>query len=209
MIRKQRLIGMVGMVVCCGLLFGNSVLADTGKYQDVPDGYVYKKYIEELSAQKLVEGTADGQFSPDSPLTREQFAKLVVMVFGLPTVDGGIPFQDCTEAWSMPYILSAYKAGIIQGTSEESFSPKQYVRKQEAAVMLSRLFPTDAVQKNEQDWAGGALTLIRNEVLPVPLQSMLVDVQAPLSRGEAAALLSLTLQAREQGSSSAKPKPMP
>ncbi|MGQ7887169.1 S-layer homology domain-containing protein [Paenibacillus sp. WC2504] len=198
MILRQKLIGMLGMVICSGLLFGNSVLAETGKYQDVPDGYLYKNYIEELSAKKLVEGTADGQFSPDSPLTREQFAKLVVMVFDLPTADGGLPFQDCKEAWSVPYILSAYKAGIIQGTSEESFSPKQYVRKQEAAVMLSRLFP-GVVQQNEQDWAGGALAFVRHDILPGTLQSMLEDSQAPLSRGEAAALLSLSLHVKEQG----------
>ncbi|MEC0264970.1 S-layer homology domain-containing protein [Paenibacillus anseongense] len=198
MILRQKLIGMLGMVICSGLLFGNSVLAETGKYQDVPDGYLYKNYIEELSAKKLVEGTADGQFSPDSPLTREQFAKLIVMVFDLPTADGGLPFQDCKEAWSVPYILSAYKAGIIQGTSEESFSPKQYVRKQEAAVMLSRLFP-GVVQQNEQDWAGGALAFVRHDILPGTLQSMLEDSQAPLSRGEAAALLSLSLHVKEQG----------
>ncbi|MDR6881336.1 S-layer homology domain-containing protein [Bacillus sp. 3255] len=203
MIQKKKLIGMAGIIAACGLLLGSSVQAETGKYQDVPDGYPYQSYIEELSAKKLVDGTGDGQFSPDSPLTREQFAKLVVMVFGLPAVDGGIPFEDCTEAWSRPYILSAYRSGIIQGTSEVSFSPKQDVSKQDAAVMLSRLFAADAVQQNEQDWAGGALTFIRSEVLPASLQSMLVDRQAPLSRGEAAALLSLTLQAREQGKSSA------
>ncbi|MCY9659266.1 S-layer homology domain-containing protein [Paenibacillus chondroitinus] len=200
MILRQKLIGMLGMVICSGLVFGNSVLAETGKYQDVPDGYLYKNYIEELSAKKLVEGTADGQFSPDSPLTREQFAKLVVMVFGLPAVDGGMPFQDCHEAWSVPYILTAYKAGIIQGTSEENFSPKQYVRKQEAAVMLSRLYP-GVVQQNEQDWAGGAVAFVRHDILPANLQSMLEDTQAPLTRGEAAALLSLSLHVKEQGKS--------
>lgn len=208
MILRHRIIGMIGMVICTGMMFGTSVLAETGKYQDVPEGYLYKNYIEELSAKNLVEGTADGQFSPDSPLTREQFAKLVVMVFGLPAAEGGIPFQDCNEAWSSPYIVSAYKAGIIQGTSEENFSPKQYVRKQEAAVMLSRLFP-GAVQQNEQDWAGGALTFIRHDILPASLQSMLDDTQAPVSRGEAAALLSLSLHASEQGKSTTGPVALP
>jgi hypothetical protein len=208
MILRQKIIGMVGMVICSGLMFGTSVLAETGKYQDVPDGYLYKNYIEELSAKKLVEGTADGQFSPDSPLTREQFAKLVVMVFGLPAADGSIPFKDCNDAWSVPYILTAYKAGIIQGTGEENFSPKQYVRKQEAAVMLSRLFP-GVVQQNEQDWAGGALTFIRHDILPASLQSILDDTEAPLSRGEAAALLSLSLHASERGKTSAGPVALP
>ncbi|OPH56983.1 hypothetical protein BC351_26605 [Paenibacillus ferrarius] len=94
MIRKQKLIGMVGILGICGLMFGSSVLADSSKYEDVPDGYLYKSYIEELSARKLVEGTADGRFSPDSPLTREQFAKLAVTVFGLPAANGDVPFQD-------------------------------------------------------------------------------------------------------------------
>lgn len=208
MILRQKIIGMIGMVICSGLMFGTSVLAETAKYQDVPDGYLYKNYIEELSEKKLVEGTADGQFSPDSPLTREQFAKLVVMVFGLPAADGNMPFKDCNEAWSVPYILTAYKAGIIQGTGEENFSPKQYVRKQEAAVILSRLFP-GVVQQNEQDWAGGALTFIRHDILPASLQSILDDTQAPLSRGEAAALLSISLHASERGKSSAGPMALP
>lgn len=208
MILRQKMIGILGTVICSGLMFGTSVLAETGQYQDVPDGYLYKNYIEELSAKKWVEGTADGQFSPDSPLTREQFAKLVVMVFALPSADGKIPFQDCNEAWSVPYISTAYKAGIIQGTSEENFSPKQYVRKQEAAVMLSRLFP-GVVEQNEQDWAGGALTYIRHDILPASLQSLLDDTQAPLSRGEAAALLSLSLHASERGKSSAGPTTLP
>jgi hypothetical protein len=194
---KLKVAGIAGAI---WLLTGALALADAGTFRDVPGTYPYQTYIDELSRLKLVDGTADGQFSPNGALTREQFAKLVVTAFGLPDADGELPFNDCTEAWSKPYIMSAYKAGIVQGISDKEFAPSQVVHKQEAAVMLARLFPAGAVQEqgNGQDWTAAPLAFIRKDVLTAATASLLNDAQAPLTRGEAAALISLSLHARDK-----------
>lgn len=76
--------------------------------------------------------------SYQSPATRAQFAegvmRAVVQVAGWPLQPEKRPFSDCDDYW----VLTAYEAGIVNGTSATTFAPDRRVTRQEIAVMLHR-----------------------------------------------------------------------
>ena len=92
-------------------------------------------------------------FDPDTPVTREEFLAMCMMVSGTKPLSGvySTGFADDRDiaVWARPYVGAALKGGIISGYSGDNgavFSPAQNVSVLEAAVMLNRsMVLTDAV----------------------------------------------------------------
>jgi hypothetical protein len=78
-------------------------------------------YINELVNKHVLEGVDANRFAPDAPLTREQFAKMVVLAFGLKADGTEAPFTDVTSEWAKPYIAAAYHHQLIQGAGPTLF----------------------------------------------------------------------------------------
>lgn len=73
------------------------------------------------------------------PITREEFCELAVLLYEKVTdrtteAASPNPFTDTTN----PQILKAYKLGVTQGTSANTFSPKVLINREQCAVMLFR-----------------------------------------------------------------------
>jgi hypothetical protein len=73
------------------------------------------------------------------PITREEFAELVVKLYEATTgtkanAVSPNPFSDTEN----PEILKAFELGITNGTSTTTFSPEELTNRQEVASMLSR-----------------------------------------------------------------------
>jgi hypothetical protein len=124
--------------------------AIAANFADVPRNNPYFPFIEDLQKHGVAEGVADGLFGPEQPLTRAEFAKLAVNAFltndaggrpASPAVipDDAVPFTDIQGHWAAPYISAAYRAGIVNGTSETTFAPDQPVKREDAAVMVWRV----------------------------------------------------------------------
>lgn len=82
-------------------------------------------------------------FRPDDPITREEMAVMLVRALGYTTLAGQaqeleLPFTDVTT--NAGYIALAYDMGIINGTSDTTFSPDRTATREQAAVMLMRLY---------------------------------------------------------------------
>lgn len=92
----------------------------------------------------LITGYGNGVYKPDQNITRAEWVSLVNRVFNLQIQDGGA-FSDVAEG-SAYYseIMKAVSAGYVTGYSDGTFRPGQPVSRQEAAVMLYRLFQLDA-----------------------------------------------------------------
>ena len=54
----------------------------TGKFDDVPDEYWAAGYIGALAEQGMIDGTADGLFSPEESVTYEQALKIIITLLG-------------------------------------------------------------------------------------------------------------------------------
>lgn len=93
-------------------------------------------------------------FSPDKPVTRQEFLAMCMKLAGKPTLRDvrSTGFADDAEidAWAKPYVSTALRSGIISGYADEDagavFGPDQNITVTEAAVILDRCIElTDAV----------------------------------------------------------------
>ncbi len=127
--------------------YGNS--EGTFKYPgftDVDDSPYWYSVIFTAS-RGIFEGTSAETFSPDMVLTREQAAKILCTTLDFMKVpfDGSeakaFSDADAISPWAKDYVDRASKAGLLLGDGD-TFRPQDPITREEAAVMLERVFVT-------------------------------------------------------------------
>ncbi len=93
--------------------------------------------VEKLAALGIVEGREDGAFAPEETLTRAEMATIAIRLLNLQAIETSQIFSDVkTEHWAFAAVGAAYKAGIVNGTSETTFSPDTAVTYPQTVKML-------------------------------------------------------------------------
>lgn len=94
--------------------------------------------ITELAMRGIVNGISTSLFAPEKPITRAEFAAIVVRALGLPYKQD-LPFSDVKDgSWYHDAVATAYAYGIAAGKTQSLFAPSDSITRQEAAVMISR-----------------------------------------------------------------------
>ena len=83
-------------------------------------------------------GTSDTTFSPEASMNRAMFVTVLYRMAGRPAVSGVTAFTDLTQDWYRDAVIWAVGRGIVNGTSETTFSPNAPVTREQAAVFLYR-----------------------------------------------------------------------
>ncbi|MCK9185933.1 DUF2341 domain-containing protein [Candidatus Gracilibacteria bacterium] len=106
-------------------------------------GHWAETFIENLRLKGVISGKANGEFEPDSQITRAELVKIVVGLYGITIPEMGDseepakPFGDVEIGeWFAPYISAAKTAGLIGGYSDGTFKPNQKVSRVEALKIL-------------------------------------------------------------------------
>ena len=95
-----------------------------------------QKAIEELASRGIISGRGADKFDPDATMTRAEFAAIVVNALGL-ELEKVDTFTDVdTNKWYTGFVGTAYRYGIVKGTSATTFNPNGTITKQEAATMV-------------------------------------------------------------------------
>ena len=113
-------------------------VTEPGKTFGDISGHRNQTAIEALASRSILNGYDAANFGPDHTLTRAQFAAIVVRALGLPleTADN---FTDVKAAdWFAAYVGTAYRYGIVNGTTATTFHPYGTITRQEAAAMAAR-----------------------------------------------------------------------
>ena len=116
-------------------------------FSDVPTGQWYSPYVAWASSQGIVTGTGNGQFSPNSPVTREQMAAMIaryVEASGIHLPDADNPassFKDAASvsSWARDGLELMRRTGILSGYADGTFGPKKTATRAEAATIFMRL----------------------------------------------------------------------
>ncbi|HPT69036.1 MAG TPA: S-layer homology domain-containing protein [Syntrophomonas sp.] len=110
-----------------------------GRTFDDIQGLEAQPAIEALAARGIINGVGYNTFEPDRSMTRAEFAAIVVRALGLTPSAERVVFTDVTEgSWYAGYVGTAYKYGIVSGTSSSTFTPEATITREEAAVMTAR-----------------------------------------------------------------------
>ena len=108
------------------------------------DGHWAKEYIEYLDQEGVINPKAStGNYEPDLDLTRAEFMRYINRAFHF-TEKASISFDDVTTgAWYYETIQIAVKYGYINGVSEDKMDPQGDITREQAAVIIGRLFKED------------------------------------------------------------------
>ncbi len=111
--------------------------ADTASFTDLSSRHWATDYIEPLVQQGWLSGFRDGSFRPDSPMTRAQFAVLLVGAFNPAAKRAPVRFKDVPDSfWGADVIQQAYRAEFISGFPDLTFDPDFPLTKLQALLAL-------------------------------------------------------------------------
>ncbi|NOV02689.1 hypothetical protein GC097_22035 [Paenibacillus sp. LMG 31457] len=120
---------------------GNSVytvLSSTKTFTDISKHWA-KADVELLASKLIVKGATDTSFSPDSSITRAEFAALLVRSLGISLDAEPTTFTDVKSSdWFAGAISAAVKAKLVDGFKDNSFKPNDVITREQMAVMVSR-----------------------------------------------------------------------
>ena len=115
-----------------------------GGFSDV-SGSPYETAIDDLAGRGVIAGFDDGTFRPNTPVTRQQFAKMIVKTLGYAVTGSEVcPFTDvAVQSGSDPLYPSKYVAvcalrGITTGKTATAFDPSSTITHQQLITMVAR-----------------------------------------------------------------------
>ncbi|PWK07920.1 S-layer homology domain-containing protein [Tumebacillus permanentifrigoris] len=129
--------------VFANVLSLNPLGSSPSAYSDVADADWAHGVIEALRAKGLMTGDGDGTFRPDSSITREEMAVLLVRAFGQADVTGRgtnltVADRKQISSWAQDYVQAAIDLGLMKGDGAY-FHPQQAATRQEVAVVAMNL----------------------------------------------------------------------
>lgn len=120
------------------------------EFYDVSADFWGYDAINYLSKNGVLNGFDDGSFKPDSPVTREQFAKMIVCALELEETGEEYSYTDASAgAWYVPYINTAASYDIMHGIGDSRFGIGSLLKRQDMAVVAYRLYEKAYIQARE------------------------------------------------------------
>ena len=119
-------------------------------FLDVDPTAWYHAGIDFVVANELFNGVGNNRFGVDSTMTRAMFVTVLWRMEGEPEAYAGKRFSDVREdTWYTDAVAWASSEGIVNGTSETTFSPDAGITREQMAVLMYRYaqwlqLPTDA-----------------------------------------------------------------
>ncbi|CAH0122085.1 hypothetical protein PAE9249_04625 [Paenibacillus sp. CECT 9249] len=113
-----------------------TVVSNPRSFADI-DRHWAQDEMAELAARGIAEGTDDGNFMPDRPVGRAEFAAMIVRALGLHAGGSERSFDDVqAEDWFYEPIGVAGAYGLIDGYPDGSFRPQHPITREEAMAVI-------------------------------------------------------------------------
>lgn len=171
------------------------------KFKDLSAADWAAEEISYLYGKGIISGTGENKFEPNGLVTREQFAKMVVLSAGVYDEKAECDFTDVLkEEWYTPYVASAKKAGLVSGMGNGTFGAGLNISRQDMAVMIYNSFKNKGkvfeIEKTDfldfdqiADYAKESISYLAAEGIVNGRGNGLFDPHANATRAEAAVLI--------------------
>ena len=181
-----------------------------GVFADLQDSHWAYESVNTLLENNIV--SKDANFRPNDTVKREEFAKMLVMIFK-PVANKKIEFSDVNENdWFYSYINAAFSGGIVSGISETEFGAGMNISRQDMAKMLYNAISnsvkleenTEEVKMNFadaekiSDYAKEAVSFLNSHGVISGDDNGYMNPHSSATRAECAAMLSKFLSNRNQ-----------
>ncbi len=118
-------------------------LNGTSGYVDIPNAAWYTNEVNAAAKAGIVEGVSDHEFSPDSAITREQMATMLMRAWNVKFGNQAASSNDATFSdqgqisdWAKPSVLSAAGLHLLNGRVDGVFVPEGTTTRAEAAQVI-------------------------------------------------------------------------
>ncbi len=138
---------LVTLLLAALVVFAVAVPALAAWFPDT-DGHPYEASILTLADREIIGGYTNGNFGPDDPVIRQQFAKMIVLTLDLPVTESdwpnpAVPFvdldsDDLTKLYPHEYVAVCALNNITRGTDATHFSPLRKITRQQVITMVVR-----------------------------------------------------------------------
>ena len=109
-----------------------------------------KPYVEGLKLRGIISGKTEDSFAPNDGITREEFVKLVVELFGMNDADAVCDFDDAAPgSWYYSYVASAASKGLINGVGDGKFGVGQKIKRQDMAKIICGVLEKQGVRAQQ------------------------------------------------------------
>ena len=110
---------------------------------DDTENHWAKAYIAKLAEIEIFKGYEDGSFKPDTGITREEMAAVIIRVLDKEANLGTAPAttfddNDTIAEWAKDYVNLTVKKGIYTGYDDNEFKPKRVITREELVAILMR-----------------------------------------------------------------------
>lgn len=133
--------GGAGQSVPAGTNPSAQTLGAGTSFTDLPSSHWAYADVNFMVAKGVFNGYPDGTFKPNNPITRNVFAKILVLALDLQLTHSGTPtFTDVgSKHWALPYVETAkpYLTGYYNSkTKQYTFKPTQSALREDVAVAM-------------------------------------------------------------------------
>lgn len=155
------------LIVCSVLSFGASATAvGYPCFTDVKKGSWYEMEVYLALENNLMNGVGNDLFKPNGTMTRGMAVTVLYRYAGCPDANKTDKFGDVKRDTYYAYPIGWAEAnGIVEGTSDTTFSPNEPVTRQDMACMLYRYMKSQNIslsiymKENDSNYSGKDFTL--------------------------------------------------
>lgn len=136
---------------------------DTPLFPDVVSNHPYYPAVQDLGRNGIINGAPGGLFLPGDPVTRQQFAKMIILGGGYPVSEEDVcRFKDVDKGGGATlypdnYVAVCVTQGITRGKTATMFDPYTSITRAQVLTMVVRAakdFKPSAVQEPPAGWKG-------------------------------------------------------
>ncbi|HHX28795.1 MAG TPA: S-layer homology domain-containing protein [Firmicutes bacterium] len=181
---------ILAVALAAAMILGLASVAFAASFSDTVD-HEREIAIKQLAGLGLLNGYEDGTFRPDNPITRAEFAKVMVYALGLKDAAEmlagvPVPFTDVeANHWATGYISISTSQEIVKGYPDGTFGPQNNVTYAEVLTMILRALGYGPIL-DKGPWPTAYLTKAAELKLNKGIN---VLSNAPATRGDVAGLV--------------------
>lgn len=139
--KSRRYLSILLVLAFAVMMFPMSAFAaNVEDFTDISSSHWAYKYVQAVVEHGLFEGTSDTTFSPETTMTRAMFVTVLARLAGVEVDDSvSTGFSDVPSGqWYTGSVAWAAENGIVEGTSDTTFTPNAPVTREQMAALIVR-----------------------------------------------------------------------
>ena len=114
-----------------------NVWSQSNSFSDVSSSDWFNNAVSTLENAGVISGYSDNTFRPNEFITRAELVKIAVSFYGT-TAGKDTHFSDTSAHWANAFIEAAREMGFVDGYTDGTFRPDDYVTRAEAMKIINR-----------------------------------------------------------------------